>query len=51
MILRLEQVIWAPFYALFFVGPAANIIEIWWNSRKQSGSPDLKAPKELAATS
>jgi enediyne biosynthesis protein E5 len=51
MILRLEQVIWAPFYALFFVGPAANIIEIWWNSRKQSGSPDVKAPKELAATS
>src|SRR5688572_30877533 len=32
---RLMQVIYAPFYALFFVGPAANLIEIWWESRKE----------------
>ena len=36
MILRLAEVVYAPFYALFLVGPAANLIEIWWNSRKQS---------------
>ena len=34
-IFRLMQVVYAPFYALFFVGPAANLIEIWWESRHQ----------------
>jgi len=34
-ILRLSQVVYAPFYALFFVGPAANLIEIWLDSRRQ----------------
>lgn len=34
-IFRLNQVVYAPFYALFFVGPAANLIEIWWESRRQ----------------
>jgi Na+-translocating ferredoxin:NAD+ oxidoreductase RnfD subunit len=32
-ILRLMQVVYAPFYALFIVGPTANLIEIWWESR------------------
>ena len=32
-IFRLMQVVYAPFYALFFVGPTANLIEIWWESR------------------
>jgi Na+-translocating ferredoxin:NAD+ oxidoreductase RnfD subunit len=32
--LRLDQVVYAPIFALFFVGPAANLIEIWWDSRK-----------------
>ena len=36
-IFRLNQVVYAPFYALFFVGPAANLIEIWWDSRRQTG--------------
>jgi len=31
---RLMEVVYAPFYALFFVGPAANLIEIWWESRR-----------------
>jgi Na+-translocating ferredoxin:NAD+ oxidoreductase RnfD subunit len=31
---RLMHVIYAPFYALFFVGPAANLIEIWWESSR-----------------
>lgn len=33
-IFRLMHVIYAPFYALFFVGPAANLIEIWWESKR-----------------
>lgn len=34
MILRLAQSVYAPFYALFLVGPAANAIEIWAQSRR-----------------
>jgi len=34
MILRLEQVVYAPFYALFLVGPAALLLEYWFESRK-----------------
>lgn len=34
MILRLMQSVYAPFYALFLVGPAANMLEIWRDSRK-----------------
>lgn len=33
MIFRLEQSIYAPLYALFFVGPTALIIEMAWNAR------------------
>jgi enediyne biosynthesis protein E5 len=36
MILRLNQVVYAPFYALFFVGPTAMLIEIWLDSRRAS---------------
>jgi Na+-translocating ferredoxin:NAD+ oxidoreductase RnfD subunit len=32
--LRLDQVVYAPIFALFFVGPAANLIEIWWDSSR-----------------
>ena len=39
MILRLNQVVYAPFYALFIVGPAANLIEIWWDSRHPKACP------------
>jgi len=34
-VLRLMQIVYAPFYALFLVGPAANLIEIWWESRRE----------------
>jgi hypothetical protein len=37
--LRLAQVIYAPFYALFLVGPSALVVERWWTSvrtRRQS---------------
>ena len=39
MALRLFQSVYAPFYALFIVGPAANLVEIWLQSR----GGDLKA--------
>jgi enediyne biosynthesis protein E5 len=34
MILRLNQIVYAPFYALFLVGPAAMLIDIWFDSRR-----------------
>jgi enediyne biosynthesis protein E5 len=34
MILRLSQVVYAPFYALFLIGPAALLIEMWFDSRR-----------------
>jgi Na+-translocating ferredoxin:NAD+ oxidoreductase RnfD subunit len=36
MILRLFESVHAPYYALFIVGPIANLIDIWWLSRKES---------------
>jgi Na+-translocating ferredoxin:NAD+ oxidoreductase RnfD subunit len=33
--LRLNQVVYAPIYALFLVGPAANLIEIWLDLRRE----------------
>ena len=36
MILRLLQVVYAPFYALFMVGPAALLFEMWRDSRRAS---------------
>lgn len=36
MILRLFENVHAPYYALFIVGPIANLIDIWWISRKES---------------
>ena len=38
MLLRLNEVIYAPFYALFIVGPAALLGEQWLDSRKQKAS-------------
>ena len=36
MLLRLNQVVHAPLYALFLVGPTAMLIEIWLESRPRS---------------
>ena len=44
--LRLDQVVYAPIFALFFVGPAANLIEIWLDSRKVI-SKTLAEPKRV----
>jgi Na+-translocating ferredoxin:NAD+ oxidoreductase RnfD subunit len=38
MILRLNESIYAPLYALFLVGPTANLIEIWWHSRQSASA-------------
>jgi Na+-translocating ferredoxin:NAD+ oxidoreductase RnfD subunit len=36
MVMRLNQMVYAPFYALFIVGPTAMLIEIWMDSRRAS---------------
>lgn len=42
MVLRLNQNIHAPYYALFIVGPIANVIDIWWHERsKKTAAPEL----------
>lgn len=41
MFFRLDQSVYAPFYALFFVGPCAMLIEMWRNSRR---SPAIPSP-------
>jgi Na+-translocating ferredoxin:NAD+ oxidoreductase RnfD subunit len=33
MVMRLNQIVYAPFYALFLVGPAALLVESWLDSR------------------
>lgn len=38
MILRLNQVVHAPYYALFIVGPSAMLFEMWWKSRQASSA-------------
>lgn len=43
MLLRLNHVVHAPLYALFLVGPAAMLIEIWIESRRQVVLQDPKA--------
>ena len=36
MAMRLQQIVYAPFYALFIVGPTAMLIEIWMDSHRSS---------------
>jgi Na+-translocating ferredoxin:NAD+ oxidoreductase RnfD subunit len=43
MVLRLRQVVYAPFYALFIVGPAAMLVEIWLDSRRESAAKAVAA--------
>jgi len=42
-LLRLNQIVYAPIYALFLVGPAANLIEIWLDSRREKGVVSVTA--------
>ena len=48
MVLRLNQSIYAPLYALFLVGPVAVLIETWLNSRRPA--PLLNDAQPLLAT-
>src|SRR5271167_20062 len=43
MVLRLRQIVYAPFYALFIVGPAAMLVEIWLDSRRESAAKAVAA--------
>jgi Na+-transporting NADH:ubiquinone oxidoreductase subunit NqrB len=43
MVLRLRQVVYAPFYALFIVGPAAMLVEIWLDSRRENSAKAVAA--------
>jgi len=36
MVMRLNQVVYAPFYALFLVGPTALLFEMWRQSRNKA---------------
>jgi Na+-translocating ferredoxin:NAD+ oxidoreductase RnfD subunit len=36
MMMRMYRIVYAPFYALFIVGPTAMLIEIWLDSRRAS---------------
>jgi len=47
MILRLNEFVYAPFYALFIVGPAALLFEMWWKSR-QASTQELSAQQRGA---
>jgi hypothetical protein len=46
-VLRLNEVVNAPYYALFIVGPITNLIEIAWDAHK--GTPVKASPKPLPA--
>jgi hypothetical protein len=37
MLLRLNEVLYAPFYALFIVGPIAMVVDLWLESRQRAG--------------
>lgn len=43
MILRLMNIVNAPFFALFLVGPPATILEIWWTYHRK-GKPTTPEP-------
>ena len=38
MLLRLNEVVYAPFYALFIVGPIALLVEQWRDGRSRAGA-------------
>jgi enediyne biosynthesis protein E5 len=42
-LLRFDQSVYAPFYALFIVGPSALLVEMWLNSRQKPARVALPA--------
>jgi enediyne biosynthesis protein E5 len=51
MLLRLGEVIHAPYYALFLVGPAALAIELAWKGRPGAAKEKLAEPAPAAVKS
>lgn len=53
LFLRLGEVVYAPFYALFIVGPIAMLIEMWWTDRDatpaEASDEEATAPTETSA--
>src|SRR5436305_14543369 len=48
-VFRLFEVIHAPYYALFVVGPATNLLEIWRDSRRaRKPAPAVAGPAPAA---
>ena len=46
MLLRLNESVYAPLYALFLSYAAANLIEIWWHARQSAtAAAPLSFPK------
>jgi Na+-translocating ferredoxin:NAD+ oxidoreductase RnfD subunit len=43
MLMRLDSSIYAPLYALFWVGPAALLIEMWIDSRRARAAETVRA--------
>src|ERR1017187_7342542 len=43
MVMRLRQIVYAPFYALFLVGPPALLIEMWMDSRRAGDAKPVMA--------
>jgi Na+-translocating ferredoxin:NAD+ oxidoreductase RnfD subunit len=43
MVMRLDQIVYAPFYALFIVGPSALLLEMWLDSRRARGATPVAA--------
>lgn len=50
MLLRLDQSVYAPFYALFMVGPIALLVEMWHNSRRLSVSASAGPGTDLVSS-
>ena len=44
MVLRLNEILYAPFYALFIVGPIAMAIQIWMDSRETDRRAGTSVP-------
>lgn len=45
MILRLNEAVYAPFYALFIVGPIAMAVELWWKDRNKNSTASTRTEK------
>lgn len=43
MVLRLFEIVHAPYYSLFLVGPVANLVDIFWLSRPRPVEPEMAA--------